>query len=209
MTTPCFRAASTEAIAIVDAIADSDAADATAATMANDPMMAAIPQGGEHVKLAAFAAARLRGDTRIASFSIGGWDTHQNQANGLARSLTALSDTILTLKSGLGPVWRKTGVICMTEFGRTARENGTKGTDHGTGGALIYAGGAVRGGQVIADWPGLAEADLYAGRDLLPTRDVRAHAGWMMRGLFGIERGLIEGAVFPGLDLGADPGIIL
>ena len=206
---PLFRAASTEAIAIVDAIADSDAADATAATMANDPMMAAIPQGGEHVKLAAFAAARLRGDTRIASFSIGGWDTHQNQANGLARSLTALSDTILTLKSGLGPVWRKTGVICMTEFGRTARENGTKGTDHGTGGALIYAGGAVRGGQVIADWPGLAEADLYAGRDLLPTRDVRAHAGWMMRGLFGIERGLIEGAVFPGLDLGADPGIIL
>ncbi len=204
-----FRGASAEALAIVDAIADSDAADATAAAMAEDPMMAEIPQGGEHVKLAAFAAARLRGDTRIASFSIGGWDTHQNQVNGLARSLTDLTDTILTLKAGLGPVWGKTGVICMTEFGRTARENGTRGTDHGTAGALIYAGGAVHGRQVITDWPGLAEADLYAGRDLLPTRDVRAHAGWMMRGLFGIETGLIESAVFPGLQMGADPGLVL
>ena len=97
----------------------------------------------------------------------------------------------------------------MTEFGRTARENGTGGTDHGTGGAMILAGGAVRGGRVVADWPGLGDSDLYAGRDLLPTRDVRAHAGWVMRGLFGLDAGVIERAVFPGLDLGADPGLLL
>ena len=126
------------------------------------------------------------------------------------RGVTArLSDTLLTLQTELGSVWGQTAVICITEFGRTARENGTAGTDHGTGGAMILAGGAVRGGRVVADWPGLADADLYAGRDLMPTRDVRAHAGWVMRGLFGLDAGLIEQAVFPGLELGPDPGLLL
>ncbi|NCT13630.1 MAG: DUF1501 domain-containing protein, partial [Rhodobacterales bacterium] len=151
----------------------------------------------------------LRGETRIASFSIGGWDTHGNQANFLGRALGRLSDTIITLREGLAQDWDRTAVICLTEFGRTARENGTRGTDHGTGGAVLLAGGALRGGRVLGDWPGLDESDLYAGRDLMPTRDVRAHAGWLMRGLFGFDRAVIEGAVFPGLDLGADPGLLL
>ncbi len=206
---PLFRSASAEALAIVDSIALGSEADDVAADLADSPMMAGVTANGDHIKLAEFAATRLRGETRIASFSIGGWDTHQQQTGGLTRSLTALADTILTLRAGLGPVWEKTGVICMTEFGRTARENGTRGTDHGTGGAMVYAGGALRGGQVVTDWPGLAEADLYAGRDLLPTRDVRAHAGWIMRGLFGVAGTVIENAVFPGLDLGADPGLVL
>jgi len=74
---------------------------------------------------------------------------------------------------------------------------------------MLFFGGALRGGRVVADWPGLAEADLYAGRDLMPTRDLRALVGWVMRPLFGLETGLIERAVFPGVDLGPDPGLVL
>jgi len=100
-------------------------------------------------------------------------------------------------------------VLCLTEFGRTARENGSGGTDHGTGGAMLYAGGALRGGQVAGDWPGLGEGALYVDRDLLPTRDLRAHAAWVMRGLFGLSRDVLEGAVFPGLDIGPDNRLVL
>ena len=98
-------------------------------------------------------------------------------------------------------------MLAVTEFGRTAHANGSRGTDHGTGGALLYAGGALRGGRVMGDWPGLTE--LYAGRDLLPTRDVRAFAAWTMRGLFGLDRTLLETTVFPGLDTGDDPSVLL
>ena len=195
---PLFRAATEDAVMIVDDLASEVAPDMPETTLR-----------GDHVKLARFAASRLLGETRIASFSLSGWDTHNQQGANLGRALGRLSDTILTLQTELGAIWGRTAVLCMTEFGRTARENGTGGTDHGTGGAMIMAGGAVRGGRVVADWPGLADSDLYAGRDLLPTRDVRAHAGWVMRGLFGLDAAVIESAVFPGLDLGADPGLLL
>ena len=164
--------------------------------------------GGDAARLAAFAADRLNGGTRIASFSLSGWDSHARQAQVLKRPLGDLATAILTLRDGLGANWARTTVLAMTEFGRTARENGSGGTDHGTGGALLMAGGAVRGGRVHGDWPGLGEGRLYQDRDLLPTRDVRAYAGWAMRGLFGTEAGLIERMIFPGLDLGPDPRIL-
>lgn len=161
-------------------------------------------------RIAEFAAQQLSGAARIASFSINGWDTHDRQEVALTRALAKLSEVILTLRDGLGgPVWQQTAVIAMTEFGRTVRLNGTGGTDHGTGGAMILAGGAIRGGQVVADWPGLSEADLYARRDLMPTRDLRAHVGWIIQGLFGLDRGMVERTVFPGVDLGADPRLLL
>ncbi len=97
----------------------------------------------------------------------------------------------------------------MTEFGRTVRYNGTKGTDHGTGGAMVLAGGAIRGGRVYADWPGLSEAELFQRRDLMPTRDLRAYSGWLIRGLFDLPTGAIERDIFPQLDLGADPKLLL
>lgn len=207
---PIFRDASEAAVEIAQSIEmDAEMAEETAEMMADSPMMENLPRNGEHVKLAEFAASRLRGDTRIASFSINGWDTHARQANALRNAAGRLSDTILTLKAGLGPAWEKTAVLCMTEFGRTARENGTAGTDHGTGGAMLYAGGAMRGGQVLGDWPGLTEADLYAGRDLMPTRDVRALAAWVMAGMTGLNRDVLEGAIFPGLEMGGDPGLLL
>ncbi|WP_380053513.1 DUF1501 domain-containing protein [Falsihalocynthiibacter sp. SS001] len=158
--------------------------------------------------IAAFTAARLREETRIASFSITGWDTHRNQAGSLKRALGNLSDVILKLQQDLGPVWDKTTIIAMTEFGRTARENGTQGTDHGTGGLSVMAGGALRGGKVYGDWPGLKDADLYQGRDLMPTQDVRAYAAMAMRGLFGTSVSTLEQQVFPGLDLKGAAGII-
>jgi uncharacterized protein (DUF1501 family) len=164
--------------------------------------------GSPSLRLAAFAAQRLKGEARIASFSLGGWDTHANQEGGLTRALGNLTGAILALKEGLGSDWGQTAVFCVTEFGRTARENGTRGTDHGTGGAILLAGGALRGGQVLADWPGLGDAALYADRDLMPTRDLRAHVAWVMRGLYGLPRDVLEGAVFPGLDMGSDPGLV-
>jgi uncharacterized protein (DUF1501 family) len=161
---------------------------------------------GGYDDLARFAAARLREETRIASFSINGWDTHRNQRANMRKSLRSLSDVILTLREELGAVWGATTVIAMTEFGRTARENGTGGTDHGTGGLAVLAGGAVRGGKVYGDWPGLGEGDLYQGRDLMPTQDVRAYAAMALRGMYGTQKSVLEQQIFPGLDLsGATP----
>ena len=161
-------------------------------------------------KLVRFAAGRLREETRIAAFSLSGWDTHKSQARGMGRALMRLERAILQLQQGLGAdVWGKTTVLAMTEFGRTAAENGSGGTDHGTGGAMLVAGGAVRGGRVFGDWPGLAEAALYQRRDLMPTSDVRAWAAHAMQGMYGFDRAVLEGAVFPGLQMGGNPGLIL
>ena len=165
---------------------------------------------GEADRVADYAAERLRGATRIAAFSLTGWDTHKGQGKGFGRALARLERSILRLKSGLGPdVWGKTTVLTMTEFGRTVAENGTGGTDHGTAGAMLVAGGAIRGGKVYGRWPGLAEVDLFERRDLMPTSDVRAWAAHAMRGLYGFDRGLLQEKVFPGLDMGDDPGLIL
>ncbi|WP_415919204.1 DUF1501 domain-containing protein [Tateyamaria sp. SN6-1] len=164
---------------------------------------------GAHVRIAEFAAERLREEARIAAFSLNGWDTHKRQDRALPRALDQLSETLITLRKRLGgDTWGKTSVIAMTEFGRTARENGTRGTDHGTGGMMILAGGAVQGGRVHGDWPGLGSGDLYQNRDLMPTRDVRAHAAWVMRGMMGLDRAQLESVVFPGLDMGDDPQLL-
>ncbi len=104
-----------------------------------------------------------------AMLELGGWDTHNNQSNRLARQLTELDNGLLALKKGLADQWDNTVVIIASEFGRTAKENGTKGTDHGTAGALMLAGGAVSGGQVLGNWPGLEKSKLFEERDLMPT----------------------------------------
>jgi len=160
-------------------------------------------------ELGRYVSEQLTTRSRIASLSLGGWDTHHTQAKTMAAQMTALSDMILAMKDGLGPHWGTTLMIAMTEFGRTARENGTFGTDHGTGGLLIAAGGALKGKRVLADWPGLSDSNLLANRDLMPTRDVRAFAGWALRGLYGVDASAIEAMVFPGLDLGNDPDMLL
>lgn len=159
-------------------------------------------------RVAQFAGARLAAEARIAAFSISGWDTHARQAEAIAQPLKRLAGAITTLQAALGPAWSRTLVIAMTEFGRTARENGSGGTDHGTGGAALMAGGALTGGRVLGDWPGLDETSLYQGRDLMPTTDVRHFAAQALVGMFGLKRGAVARDVFPGLDLDAGPAFL-
>ena len=198
---PLFRDASVEAMDLAAGVMQNE--DAAPAKGADPARLAEIDT------LVDFAASRLLEDTRIAAFSQNGWDTHKGQQAGIGRSLTRLERTILRLKEKLGPVWRMTTVLAMTEFGRTVRENGTNGTDHGTGGLMLMAGGAVRGGRVYGRWPGLAEADLYDQRDLMPTSDVRAYAAWAMAAAYGLSLGDLERTVFPGLDMGENPKFML
>ena len=169
-----------------------------------------LPRQNQALKLlGSYVADRLTAEARIASFSLGGWDTHQSQAKTMTEQLSGLSAAILAIKTGLGPAWGTTLVLTLTEFGRTARENGSGGTDHGTGGLIIAAGGALKGGRVLGQWPGLASGQLLDDRDLMPTGDLRATAGWALRSLFGIDAAALERTVFPGLDLGTDPGLLL
>ena len=157
-----------------------------------------------------FAAEKLRDAARIAAFSLSGWDTHRGQIGAIRPPLGPLQRAVLRLRESLGPaIWGRTAVLAITEFGRTVRENGSKGTDHGTGGAMLVAGGAVRGGRVLGRWPGLAEADLYDRRDLMPTSDVRDWAAQALSGLYGIDRSVLEGTVFPGLRMEAPASLIL
>jgi uncharacterized protein (DUF1501 family) len=167
-------------------------------------------EGQDTDVIADFVAERLRGPARIAAFSLTGWDTHKGQERAILKPLDRLQRAVLRLKSGTGPeVWGKTVVLAMTEFGRTVRQNGSGGTDHGTGGAMLVAGGAVRGGKVYGKWPGLTEAALYDRRDLMPTSDVRDWAAQAMAGLFGLDRSVLERTVFPGLTMEAAPSLLL
>jgi uncharacterized protein (DUF1501 family) len=174
----------------------------------SDPMAPAA-RPGDAEGLASYVAQQLRADTRIAAFSLTGWDTHRDQSRTLLPALSRLETAILTLKRDLGPDWSKTTIMAMTEFGRTARENGAGGTDHGTGGALLLAGGALRGGRAIGGWPGLAESALYDRRDLMPLSDIRAYPAWAMRDLFGLRASDIERSVFSNLDMGDNPNLFL
>ncbi|TGX55600.1 DUF1501 domain-containing protein [Sphingomonas gei] len=117
-------------------------------------------------------AAKLlaaEGGARIAMIETGGWDTHAQQRGRLAGQLKGLDAMIGSIRQGLGPLWADTMLVVATEFGRTVKVNGTGGTDHGTGALAMLMGGAVNGGHVIADWPGLSDTALYEGRDLRPT----------------------------------------
>ena len=120
---------------------------------------------------------RSEGGPEVAVIEAGGWDTHANQGGAkgpLAQRLAGLDKALRALADELGPLWPQTAVLVVTEFGRTAAMNGTRGTDHGTGGCAFLVGGAVSGGRVIADWPGLARAALLDNRDLRPTLDLRS-----------------------------------
>jgi uncharacterized protein (DUF1501 family) len=166
--------------------------------------------GQDSDMIADFVAERFRENARIAAFSLTGWDTHKAQDRTIRRPLDQLQRAILRLKAGTGPdVWGKTVVLAMTEFGRTVRQNGSGGTDHGTAGAMLVAGGAVQGGKVYGRWPGLSEAELYDRRDLMPTSDVRDWAAQVMQGLFGLDRQVLERTVFPGLSMEAPSGLML
>jgi len=145
---------------------------------------------------------------RIAALEIGGWDTHADQKRRLAQPLRQLDAGLVALKDGLGEAWRQTAVLVMTEFGRTVRANGTRGTDHGTGTVAFLLGGSVMGGRVMADWPGLGAGKLLDARDLQPTTDLRAIAKGLLAQHLGLSTAALTTA-FPGTErLQADRRLI-
>ena len=136
----------------------------------------------------------------VAAMEVSGWDTHANQGmqgGPLDRLLGFLASGLGTLREAMGDTWANTTVVVMTEFGRTAAPNGTRGTDHGTAGAGFILGPRVASSSVIADWPGLGAQDLYEGRDLRPTMDTRAVLKGVIAGAFDLTTNQIE-RVFPG-----------
>jgi uncharacterized protein (DUF1501 family) len=138
---------------------------------------------------------------RLAVIELGGWDTHANQmgANAaLANNLRTLDDALDALRASLGAAWSRSVVLVATEFGREVAANGTLGSDHGTGGAAFVLGGAVKGGRVIADWPGLAKADRFEGRDLRVTTDLRAVMKGLLVDHLRLPPQVVESDVLPG-----------
>jgi uncharacterized protein (DUF1501 family) len=137
---------------------------------------------------------------RVAVIEVGGWDTHANQGaeqGQLGHRLRSLDQGLDVLRSSLGPAWQETAMLVVTEFGRTVAVNGTRGTDHGTATCAFLVGGAVAGGRVIADWPGLATADLHQQRDLKPTLDLRSVFKGVLATHLGVGQGELETRVFP------------
>ncbi|WP_028081493.1 DUF1501 domain-containing protein [Solimonas soli] len=143
------------------------------------------------------ASFLLRPDgPRIAMIETGGWDTHSGQNGRLAAQLKSLDALLAALKAGMGAQWADTVVLVATEFGRTAAANGTGGTDHGTGAAAMLVGGAVQGGRVIADWPGLARGALLDGRDLKPTLALDNLIAGAVAACFALEPARTADALF-------------
>ena len=137
---------------------------------------------------------------RIGALAFDGWDTHANEGpldGRLAALLGALDGAIAAIETNMGDAWRETVVAVITEFGRTARINGTEGTDHGTGTVAILAGGALKGGRVVADWPGLRDADLHENRDLKPTTDLRAVLKGLLHDHVRVDEAALGSRVFP------------
>ena len=179
-------------------------ADATAGS-ATAPPNQSLPQRAKPMRytdLVRAAAGFLRRDDgpQVAVFDTTGWDTHANEGNAegqLAGRLAALDAGLRTLKEELGPTWADTAVVLATEFGRTAATNGTRGTDHGTATAAFLLGGAVQGGRVLADWPGLSAHSLYQGRDLKPTTDLRSVLKGVLSEHLLVSSSALETSVFP------------
>jgi uncharacterized protein (DUF1501 family) len=167
------------------------------------PRAAGAGQVRAYFAESAGAAARFlaRPDgPRIGALAFDGWDTHADEgatSGRLANLLAALDGAIAAIETEMSGSWRDTVVAVITEFGRTARINGTEGTDHGTATVALLAGGALKGGRVIADWPGLKPASLHEGRDLKPTTDLRAVLKGMLKDHLRVDETALAAKVFP------------
>ncbi len=148
------------------------------------------------------AASFLNSPTgpRVAFLELGGFDSHANQnaqLGALQRNLKAIDEGVAAFRKAMGAEWSRTAILFVTEFGRTVAMNGSNGTDHGTAGAAFLMGGAVNGGRVIADWPGLKPAQQLEGRDLKPTADLRALFKAVLRDHLGVPPERLEREIFP------------
>ena len=204
----------TDLVSRLESMYRNDAALAQALTRARmlraEPGMAANPQNsmggggrGAAVLLARKAAEFLQRGSQVAVMEIGGWDSHTNQAlpNGAtSNNLRTLDAALAALREGLlaGGTWGRTVVLVATEFGREVAMNGNQGTDHGTGGAALVLGGAVKGGRVLSDWPGLARKDRHEGRDLKVTTDIRSAIRPLLADHLQVSRAALDRDVLPG-----------
>ncbi len=155
---------------------------------------------GQRLPLSMAAAARFMSapeGPRLGFVEDTGWDTHANQVGVLGRKLTELDAGLRAFHAGSGAIWPRTVVVIVSEFGRTAAVNGTGGTDHGTGGVAMLAGGAVAGGRVLGDWPGLSPAQLNDARDVRATTDLRALFKGVLRDHLGVPEPALARQVFP------------
>jgi uncharacterized protein (DUF1501 family) len=148
------------------------------------------------------AAAKILRQERgpnIAAMEFSGWDTHANQGmagGALDRLLGQLAEGLVAFRNDMGTAWQNTTLVIMTEFGRTARPNGTRGTDHGTAGAGFVLGPRLAKSAIVADWPGLSSNALFEGRDLKPTLDTRAVLKAAIAGTFDLTPAQLD-RVFP------------
>jgi len=170
--------------------------DGGMSTGRRDPLNALAPVAAAAGKFLAAADG-----PRLAVLEASGWDTHANQGaehGQLANRLRGLDQALESLRMSLGAAWGRSAVLVVTEFGRTVAVNGTQGTDHGTATCAFLAGGAVAGGRVVTDWPGLATPALYEGRDLRPTTDLRSILKGVLATHLGAAESGLEEKVFPG-----------
>jgi uncharacterized protein (DUF1501 family) len=173
-----------------------------AGTLGEDMEMKMGGKAKDFVKLAEAAGKLMAAATgpRIAMLELGGWDTHTGQGTEggrIAEPLSRLANGILALAQSLGQAWSNTVLVAVSEFGRTVAANGTGGSDHGTAGAALVLGGAVKGGRVIANWPGLAKEKLYQGRDLAPTLDIRSLLKGLLKDHLGVAKTALDSLIFP------------
>ena len=212
-------------------------ADATAALGSPDPMAAGDPTmaagapapaasggGAGAYGRQGLPAARQLGATlggfmiqpdgpQVAAVSLDGFDTHANQGSSqgqLAIRLAYLDAALDGLATGLGPAWNDTAVIVVTEFGRTARVNGTGGTDHGTASTALVLGGALKKGGIVGDWPTLGQGKLFEDRDTAPTLDMRGVFKGLLADHMGVDRRALDTTVFPdSAGVAPTPGIVV
>lgn len=158
----------------------------------------------------ALVASLMRGErgARIAMIELDGWDTHANQRGAFARQARGLDALLAAYRGGMGETWRDTMVLVATEFGRTAQLNGTGGTDHGTASAAMVLGGGVRGGRVVADWPGLGASQLHEGRDLAPTIALESVLAGAVAEHLGLDPAQAMARLFPGRSAAPLSGIV-
>lgn len=189
------------------------ARDMTSANMASEDMMSESmmsdmsemgdmrlrPNNLGDTTFAAATLLRAADGPRVAVIEAGGWDTHYAQERRLTALFKDLSEGLVTIKSELGDVWTDTAVVVVSEFGRTARENGSNGTDHGTGGLAMVAGGSVKGGQILGTYPGLSSAALFEDRDLMPTSSVEGIFKAVLQQHMGLSERALNTAIFPDL----------
>ncbi|AAZ28269.1 DUF1501 domain-containing protein [Colwellia psychrerythraea] len=185
---------------LINRLEDGLAVKEMADTMVGDRALN-IKKKGQFIELSKSCANLMMGNNGVdcAMLELGGWDTHNNQATRLSRQLKALDQGLKALKDGLKDQWQDTVVVVATEFGRTVKENGTGGTDHGTASAMFIAGGSVNGGKVLGNWPGLKNNQLFEQRDLMPTSNTFSWLATVVSQQWSLSDNQLK-AVFPHVD---------